>query len=80
MRTIRLGDADAIPSTVVDDAANGMPSIIARGGEPEVVVVSFAEWERLSTVPSFGRLLMASGLEEGDLPERNRKGLRTAGF
>jgi antitoxin Phd len=40
------------------------------------VVVSYAEWERLSTVPSFGRLLMAAPLEAGDPPGRDRSPLR----
>jgi hypothetical protein len=36
------------------------------------VIVGFADWQRLSTVPSFGRLLMASPIEAGDLPRRRR--------
>ena len=31
-------------------------------------MLGFADWERLSTVPSFGRLLMAAPLAPGDLP------------
>jgi antitoxin Phd len=34
------------------------------------VVLSFEEWQRLSQVPSFGRLLMAPPLEPDDLPAR----------
>ena len=58
----------------------GAPSIITRHGKPEAVIISFEEWERLSRVPSFGRLLMAAPLEPGDLPERDGSGTRPADF
>ncbi|MBP0615530.1 type II toxin-antitoxin system Phd/YefM family antitoxin [Jiella mangrovi] len=80
MREIQLKDAKATLSAVVDDVVRGEPVVITRYGEPEAVVVSFAEWKKLSTVPSFGRLLMASGLEDGDLPERNRTSSRKVEF
>jgi hypothetical protein len=35
-----------------------------------------AEWERLSRVPSFGRLLMSAPIEEGDIPDRNAHAAR----
>jgi antitoxin Phd len=47
-------------------------------GKRQAVVVSYAEWEWLSTVPSFGRLLMAAPLTTDDLPSRNSSGLRTS--
>jgi antitoxin Phd len=72
MRKIPLRDAKAKLSSVVDQATRGKPSVITRYGKPEVVVLGFAEWERLSRVPSFGRLLMSAPLEPGDLPERDR--------
>ena len=34
------------------------------------------EWQRLSHVPSFGRLLMAAPLTAEDLPRRNRSAPR----
>jgi hypothetical protein len=43
-------------------------------------VLGFADWERLSRVPSLGRLLMSAPLESGDLPERDRSPLRDAGL
>lgn len=70
MREIQLKDAKATLSAVVDDAVRGDPSIITRRGRREAVVVSFEEWERLSNVPSFGELLMAAPIEEGDLSPR----------
>jgi antitoxin Phd len=76
MREIQLRDAKATLSAVVDDAVRGKPSVITRHGRREVVVVSLAEWERLSNVPSFGRLLMAAPVADGDLPERNEAALR----
>src|SRR6478672_6004222 len=76
MRKIQLKDAKANLSAVVDQATRGKPSVITRHGKPEAVVLGFADWERLSRVPSFGRLLMAAPLEPGDLPERNRGPMR----
>ena len=76
MREIRLRDAKATLSSVVDDAVRGEPSVITRHGKPEAVVIGFDEWKRLSNVPSFGRLLMSAPVEPGDLPERDRSPMR----
>lgn len=76
MRTVQLRDAKACLSAVVDDAVSGEPSVITRHGKPAAVVLSFEEWQRLSRVPSFGRLLMSAPLEPGDLPERDVSPLR----
>ena len=70
MQKIQLRDAKATLSAVVDQAQQGEPSIITRHGRPEAVVISFEEWQRLSQVPSFGRLLMEAQLEPEDVPER----------
>jgi antitoxin Phd len=78
MRKIELKDAKANLSTVVDQAIRGEPSVITRHGKPAAVVLGFADWERLSNVPSFGRLLMSAPLEAQDLPERNRSTMRDA--
>jgi antitoxin Phd len=80
MRKIQLRDAKANLSAVVDKAAQGKPSVITRHGKPEAVVLGIADWERLSRVPSFGRLLMSAPLETSDLPERGRAPLRDAGL
>ena len=80
MREIQLRDAKATLSAVIDDAVDGTPSLITRHGKPEAVLLSYAEWKRLSTVPSFGRLLMSSGLKDGDLPGRSQKPLRETEF
>ena len=76
MNEIQLRDAKATLSAVIDQARKGEPSIITRHGRREAVVLSFEEWERLSHVPSFGRLLMAAPLEPGDLPARDAGSLR----
>ena len=76
MREIQLKDAKARLSEVVDQATNGQPSVITRHGKPEAVVLGFADWERLSNVPSFGRLLMSAPLEPRDLPQRNQMPVR----
>jgi antitoxin Phd len=80
VREIQLRDAKASLSAVVDDAVGGKPAIITRHGKREAVVLGFKEWQRLSQVPSFGRLLMAAPIEHGDLPERTRAPLRKAGL
>lgn len=75
MHEIQLRDAKATLSAVVDQARQGEPSIITRHGRPEAVILSFEEWQRLSQVPSFGRLLMEAQLDPENLTER-RSGLR----
>jgi prevent-host-death family protein len=76
MREIQLRDAKARLSAVVDEAMRGKPAVITRHGKRQAVVVSYEEWERLSTVPSLGRLLMAAPLSSGDLASRSRSRLR----
>jgi len=71
VQEIQLRDAKATLSAVVDQAQQGEPSIITRHGRPEAVILSFEEWQRLSQVPSFGRLLMEAQLELEDVPERH---------
>lgn len=80
MRKIQLKDAKAKLSTVVDDAVRGRASIITRHGKREAVLLSYEEWERLSQVPSFGRLLMSAPLEGNDVPDRSKASLRDAGL
>jgi antitoxin Phd len=80
MQEIQLRNAKATLSTVVDNARDGMPSMITRHGKPAAVVLGIAEWERLSRVPSFARLLMAAPIEPADLPERDVAGLRATDF
>ena len=78
MRKIQLKDAKAKLSAVVDQAKRGKPAVITRHGKPEAVVLGFADWERLSNVPSFGRLLMSAPLEPGDIPPRDTTPMRDA--
>ena len=80
MRKIQLKDAKARLSTVVDEAVQGKPSVITRHGKREAVVLSYADWERLSRIPSFGRLLMSAPLGGVDLPARSKAPLRRAGL
>lgn len=80
MREIQLKNAKATLSAVVDEAVRGEPSIITRHGRPEAVVLSFADWQRLADIPSFGRLLMAAPLEPEDLPPRDPTPLRESGL
>jgi antitoxin Phd len=77
MKSIQLKDAKATLSAVVDDAVAGRPSLITRHVRKEAVVLSFAEYERLSKkIPSFGELLMAFPGDADDLPLRSAKPLR----
>ena len=80
MREIQLRDAKANLSAVVDAAMQGKPAVITRHGKRQVVVISYEEWERLSHVPTFGRLLMAAPLAAEDLPGRDDSGLRQTGL
>lgn len=76
MHKIPLKDAKASLPALVDRATRGRPTVITRHGKSEAVVLGFADWQRLSRVPSFGRLIMSAPLEPADVPERNRGPLR----
>lgn len=80
MREIQLKDAKARLSAVVDDALRGEEFVITRHGHKEAVVVSWETWQRLSNVPSFGRLLAAAPIDDADLAERDRRPPRDAGL
>ena len=80
MRDIQLKDAKAKLSAVVDDAVKGEAFAITRHGRREAVVVSWAAWKRLSSVPSFGSLLTAAPLQEDDIPARDESPLRDPGL
>ena len=78
MREMQLKDVKATLSSVVNDVQHGGEVVITRHGKKAAVVVSWDDWARLSEIPSFARLLMASPLEDGDLPERDGIPLRDA--
>jgi len=78
MHEIQLHDAEAALSAIIDKARHGEPSVVARHGKPEAMVLSFDESKRLSPVPSFGCLLMGVPFEEGDVPVRNAMPIREA--
>jgi antitoxin Phd len=80
MREIPLRDAKASLSAVVDEAMRGEPAVITRNGKRQAVVLSYAEWQRLSAVPSFGHLLMAAPLTAEDLPGRDNSPPRKSEF
>ena len=71
MREVQLRDAKATLSTLVEGAAHGETAIITRYGKPRAVILGVDEWNRLRQVPSLGRLLLSSPLEDGDLPLRD---------
>ena len=78
MRTVQLREAKATLSALVDGATKGETAVITRHGQARAVLVGVDEWNRLRRVPSFGRLLAASGLEEDDLPPRDASPVRDA--
>lgn len=80
MQDIQLKDAKATLSAVIDRAVGGEAFAITRHGRKEAVVISWEEWRRLSNVPSFGRLLASSPLEDGDIAERNPAPARDPGL
>ena len=75
MKQVQLHKAKANLSALVERAALGETLVITRRNKPRAVIVGIDEWNRLHDVPSFGRLLTASGLEEADIPPRNPKPL-----
>jgi len=77
MNEIQLRDAKANLSAVIDQACDGIPSVITRHGRPAAVILGFKEWERLSQVPSFGRLLMSAPDGVEDLPPRDQTPVRS---
>lgn len=80
MRTADLQETQAGLPAVVDDATRGEPTIITRQGLPAAVVLGFAEWEKLTKRRSFADLLLASPIEPGDIPERDRTPIRDFGL
>lgn len=80
MREIQLRHAKASLSAVIDDAVRGEPAVITRHGKPQAVIIGYEEWERLSRVPSFGRLLMSAPVDPGDLSARDDTPLRDVDF
>jgi prevent-host-death family protein len=80
MREIQFEDAKANLSAVVDEAMDGKRAVITRHSKRQAVVLSYQDWERLSNVPSFGRLLMAAPMTEDDRSVRNASALRTNEF
>ncbi len=70
MREVQLREAKAKLSALVEEAAQGETAVITRHGKPRAIILGVDEWNRLRHVPSFGRLLLSSSLEDGDLPPR----------
>ena len=78
MRKVQLRDARATLSALVEKAAHGEAAVITRRGKPRAVILGIEEWNRLRTVPSFGRLLLSAPLEDADLPPRDTTPMRDA--
>ena len=78
MRQVQLREAKAKLSALVEGAAHGEAALITRRGRPRAVIVGVEEWNRLRNVPSFGRLMAASGLQDADIPPRDTSPPRDA--
>ena len=78
MREVELREAKAKLSALVEEAAQGETAVITRHGKPRAIILGVDEWNRLRRVPSFGRLLLSSSLEDGDLPPRDTSPSRDA--
>lgn len=78
MREIQLKDAKATFSAVIDQVVSGNPAVITRHGKKEAVVLSFDEYERLRSVPSFGRLLASFPGDEDDFSADRERPARAA--
>jgi prevent-host-death family protein len=76
MHETQLREVKANLSAVVDEAMNGQPTVITRHGRKAAVVISWEEWQRLSSVPSLARLLMAAPMKPEDIEERDQSPLR----
>lgn len=76
VREIQLRDAKASLSAIVEAVTQGEAALITRHGKPTAVLMDYREWQRLSQVPSFARLLTSAPLEPDDLPERDQTPLR----
>jgi antitoxin Phd len=76
MREIQLRDAKASLSAIVEEVTRGEAALITRHGKPTAVLMDYREWQRLSQVPSFARLLTSAPLEPDDLPARDETPLR----
>lgn len=71
MRTWQVQEARRQFRQVFDDAVAKGPQRISRQGKAAVVVMSEAEWRRLSdAVPSFGDLLASCPIAPEDLSSR----------
>jgi len=70
MKENQLRNAKATLSRVLDDAVAGKPAIVTRHGKREGVLLSYADYEKLSRKPSLGWLLANSSLAADDLPVR----------
>jgi prevent-host-death family protein len=76
VREIQLRDAKSSLSAIVEEVSHGESAIITRHGKPTAVLMGYQEWQRLSNIPSFARLLTSAPLDPGDLPERDQTPLR----
>lgn len=76
IREIQMRDAKASHSAMVEAVTHGEPALITRHGKPTAVMVGYSEWQRLSRVPSFARLLTSAPLEMDDVPGRDQSPLR----
>jgi len=71
MKELQLREAKATLSAIVEAAEKGEATTITKHRRPAAVVISHAEWTKLTIrLPSFADLLLAvPPLDRGDLPK-----------
>jgi prevent-host-death family protein len=77
-RQWQLQEAKARFSEVVERALTGDPQVVTRRGRPAVVIIPYAEYERLhGSTSAWDIFVTAPRMDETDLPiERDRTPLR----
>ena len=78
MQEVQLREAKATLSTLVERETHGETAILTRHGKPRAAILEVDEWNRRRYVPSLGRLLLSSPLEDADLPLRDTSPSRDA--
>ncbi|MBS3648434.1 type II toxin-antitoxin system Phd/YefM family antitoxin [Pseudaminobacter sp. 19-2017] len=70
MREVDLREAKARLSQLIEEVAAGETVVVARDGHKTAVMIGWAEYEKLTNIPSLGWLLTHSPLLEDDFASR----------
>jgi prevent-host-death family protein len=70
MREVNLREAKSCLSQLIEEVAAGETAVVTRDGQKKAVMIGWAEYEKLTSVPSLEWLLTHSPLLEDDLASR----------